>query len=141
MDQVVAAALLGLHAGERVTVDVPDDLPLACADAGLLERAVANLLANALRASPVGAGPTVVGRQAGEHLLLSIVDHGPGVAPADRERIFLPFQRLGDSTTSGGLGLGLAIARGFVEAMNGTLVPTETPGGGLTMTITIPLAP
>jgi two-component system sensor histidine kinase KdpD len=141
IDQVVAAALLGLHAGERVTVDVPDDLPLACADAGLLERAVANLLANALRASPVGTGPTVVGRQAGDHLTLSIVDRGPGVAPADRERIFLPFQRLGDNTAAGGLGLGLAIARGFVEAMNGTLVPTETPGGGLTMTITIPPAP
>jgi len=135
LDQVVAAALLGLHAGS-VTVDVPDDLPLAYADPGLLERAVANLLANALRVSPRLV--TVAGRCVSNRLELSIVDHGPGVPAADRERMFAPFQRLGDSTASGGLGLGLAIARGFVEAMAGTLSPSETPGGGLTMTISMP---
>ena len=72
---------------------------------------------------------------------LQIIDHGAGVPADQRERIFAPFQRLDDHTTRHGLGLGLAIARGFTEAMNGTLTPTDTPGGGLTMTVTLAVAP
>jgi two-component system sensor histidine kinase KdpD len=136
LDEVVAAALV--HSPPMpVTVDVPDDLPLAQADPGLLERVVANLISNAHQAAP---GITVTGRAVGDALELSVVDHGRGIPEADRERMFAPFQRLGDHTADGGLGLGLAIARGFTEAMNGTLTATDTSGGGLTMTITLPAA-
>ena len=69
---------------------------------------------------------------------IKIVDTGPGVKRKDREAIFQPFQRKGDTSTSDGVGLGLAVARGLAEAMNGIVVPAETPGGGLTMTVTVP---
>lgn len=139
LDEVVAAALLHTP-GVPVEVDVPDDLPLADADPGLLERVIANLVANARRASPPGSPPQLVGRLAGDRLELKVIDHGPGVPAADRDRIFAPFQRLDDHTAVGGLGLGLAIARGFTEAMGGTITPSDTPGGGLTMTLTLPTA-
>jgi K+-sensing histidine kinase KdpD len=139
LDEVVAAALL--HSPPMpVTVGVPDDLPLAYADPGLLERVVANLLTNAVQAGPAGSPISVSGRRAGDRLELSIVDRGPGIPEADRERMFAPFQRLGDHTADGGLGLGLAIAQGFTEAMDGAIHVTDTPGGGLTMVINLPVA-
>jgi two-component system sensor histidine kinase KdpD len=133
LDGVVAQAVLNT----TVEVDVPEDLPLVRADPGLLERAVANLVANAVAVSPA---VLVQARRAGDVVELRVIDHGPGVPAADRERIFAPFQRLNDHTATGGLGLGLAIARGFTDAMGGTLTPTDTPGGGLTQTITLSLA-
>jgi two-component system sensor histidine kinase KdpD len=138
LDAVAAQAVLAVTGKREIDVDVPDDLPLALADAGLLERAVANLVANARTASPPGSPLLVGGRHDEGRVLLDVVDHGPGVPAADRERIFQPFQRLHDR--GGGLGLGLAIARGFTEAMDGTLAATDTPGGGLTMTISLPIA-
>ncbi|MDZ5447439.1 MULTISPECIES: ATP-binding protein [Micromonospora] len=136
VDEMVAAALL--HQGPAtVEVDVPDDLPFAYADPGLLERVVANLVANAVRESP---SVRVVGHASGDRLSLQVVDHGRGIPAEDRERVFAPFQRLDDRSAEGGLGLGLAIARGFTEAMGGTLTATDTPGGGLTMTIILPQA-
>jgi K+-sensing histidine kinase KdpD len=142
LDAVVAQALLHTAPGDTpVAVDVPDDLPLIRADPGLLERVVANLVANAQAASPPHQPIRLHGQADGEHVRLHVIDHGPGVPEADRERIFAPFQRLHDRTTTAGLGLGLAIARGFTEAMRGTLTPSDTPGGGLTMTITLPVAP
>jgi two-component system sensor histidine kinase KdpD len=129
VDAAVARALEEVEG--PVTVDVPDDLPDALADAGLLERALANLLSNA-----VCYGRTaVVCRATDSTVEVSVVDHGPGV-PEDRwESIFAPFQREGDTSATEGLGLGLAVARGLVEAMGGTLTPAQTPGGGLTMTV------
>lgn len=140
LDEIVAAAVLHQQDRTAVEVDVPDDLPLAYADSGLLERVVANLLTNAQQASP--AAPVHITGRAPEdgEVQLQIIDHGPGIPAADRDRMFAPFQRLDDRTTTGGLGLGLAIARGFTEAMNGTIIPGDTPGGGLTMTITLPAA-
>jgi len=139
LDAVVASALL--HTGTAApAVDVPDDLPQVYADPGLLERVVANLVANAEAASPPGKPIEIRGRCTADRVRLAVVDHGPGVPPGDRERIFEPFQRLHDRTTTAGLGLGLAIARGFTTAMDGTLSPSETPGGGLTMTVELPLA-
>ncbi len=136
LDAVAAAAATGV----RAELDVPDDLPLVLADAGLLERVVANLLANARTAGGPGATVTVRGTAQPSRVDLAVIDHGPGI-PADvRETVFAPFQRL-DDHTGGGLGLGLAVARGFTEAQGGTLTPSETPGGGLTMTVSLPEAP
>jgi two-component system sensor histidine kinase KdpD len=135
LDEVVSAAVLYTP---DVIVQVPDDLPLTHADPGLLERVVANLVANARRAGPP---VRVTGIQV-EHLLqLQVIDHGPGVPDADKERMFAPFQRLHDHPTDAGLGLGLAIARGFTEAMGGSVTASDTPAGGLTMTVTLPAAP
>jgi two-component system sensor histidine kinase KdpD len=71
---------------------------------------------------------------------LRVVDRGPGVDPADRDRVFLPFQRLGDRDAGSGVGLGLAVARGLVEAVDGAIVLDDTPGGGLTVLIDLPTA-
>jgi two-component system sensor histidine kinase KdpD len=119
----------------RLLVDVPADLPPALADAGLLERVVANLVGNALQHAP---GPVAVtaGTAAGT-VQLQVVDHGPGVPPAERLRIFAPFQRLGDAPAGQGVGLGLAVARGLTEAMGGSVAVEETPGGGLTMVVSL----
>jgi two-component system, OmpR family, sensor histidine kinase KdpD len=140
VDAVAAAAVLGTETDSvTVTLDIPDHLPLALADAGLLERVVANLVANAVTASPAGGTVLVAGDAEAERVRLAVVDHGPGIPAAARDAAFSPFQRL-DDHTGGGLGLGLAIARGFTEAQGGTLIPTDTPGGGLTMTISLPVA-
>jgi two-component system sensor histidine kinase KdpD len=135
IDEVVARAALGFDAA-RLVIEVPDDLPWVRADPGLLERVVANLIDNAVRATADGgvclraaAGDGTVG--------LSVVDHGPGIPEAERERVFAPFQRLDDHSAEGRLGLGLAIARGFTDAMGGQLYPAQTPGGGLTMTVVL----
>jgi K+-sensing histidine kinase KdpD len=141
LDAVAAQALIGIHTHNgQITVDVPDDLPHAHADPGLLERVIANLVTNAQAASPPDDPIHLHARHTGDRIHLAVVDHGRGIPDGDRARIFEPFQRLHDRTTTGGLGLGLAIARGFVEAMGGTITPTGTPGGGLTMTITLPTA-
>jgi two-component system sensor histidine kinase KdpD len=141
LDAVVAQALLHTPAGTAtVQVDITDDLPLIRADPGLLERVVANLVANAQAASPPDR-PVRLSAVTGHGLVrLAVIDHGPGVPETDRDRIFRPFQRLHDRTTTAGLGLGLAIARGFIDAMHGTITPADTPGGGLTMTVTLPTA-
>ncbi|MGQ0845057.1 MAG: sensor histidine kinase [Sporichthyaceae bacterium] len=137
LDEVVVRAVLGT--GEAVVVDVPDDLPLLDTDPGLLERVVANLVRNAERFAPAGTAVTVRGRLEpdGAAVTVAVVDSGPGVAPADWATMFAPFQRLDDR--GGGVGLGLAIARGFTEALGGRLTPSQTPGGGLTMTVRLPL--
>ena len=139
LDEVVASALLHQPDSQRVTLDVPDNLPLAMADPGLLERVIVNLLSNATRVSPHGSPVEVLGTASERHLQVHVVDHGPGVPVSQRNQMFVPFQRLTD-TTETGLGLGLAIAKGFTEAMAGTLTASDTPGGGLTMTITLPRA-
>jgi two-component system, OmpR family, sensor histidine kinase KdpD len=139
LDEVVGATVLGLPgAAERVEIDVPDDLPLVDADPGLLERVLANLLDNALRHGG-DATVQVVATAGAENAKLAIVDHGPGVGEDDRERLFVPFQRMGDRDGSG-VGLGLAVARGLTEAMGGALVADRSAGGGLTMRLRLPLA-
>lgn len=142
LDAVVARALLDLDgAAVDVDVDVPDDLPHAHTDEGLLERVVANLVDNARRFSPPDAPVRVAGALNPDRrsLRLSVVDRGPGVPPEQWEEMFTPFQRL-DDRSGPGVGLGLAIARGFTEAVGGSLAPSATEGGGLTMTLTLPVA-
>jgi two-component system sensor histidine kinase KdpD len=140
LDEVIGAAVLGVAgADERVEVDVPESLPLVQADAGLLERVLVNLLDNAVRYG--GDGEVQVTAWAGaESAKLEVVDHGPGVTAEQRERLFAPFQQLGDHSTVSGVGLGLTVARGFVEAMGGALVADGSSGGGLTMRLRLPLA-
>jgi two-component system sensor histidine kinase KdpD len=117
----------------RVEVDVPDDLPLVLADAGLLERVLANLLDNALRHGGEDGGVQITATAGAESAKLAVVDHGPGVPVAERERLFTAFR-------GEGLGLGLSVARGFAEAMGGGLAADHPPDGGLTMRLRLPLA-
>lgn len=140
VEEIVGRGISGTAQASRVLVDVPEDLPLVLADIGLAERVVANLVDNALRHSGKGTNVLVTASRRAEHVVLSIVDTGPGVAGSMRDALFTPYQRLGDRSP-GGLGLGLSVARGFTEAMGGTLEPTETPGGGLTMRMRLPVAP
>jgi K+-sensing histidine kinase KdpD len=123
----------------RLELDIPDTLPLVVADGGLLERVIANLVDNAERHVGTGEQVLIKAYAAETNVVVEVVDHGPGVAPDRLEEIFAPFQHFGDRTTTG-VGLGLAIARGFTEAMSGTLAASPTPGGGLTMTITLEVA-
>ncbi|WP_432842862.1 ATP-binding protein [Dactylosporangium sp. CA-092794] len=123
-----------------VGISVPEELPEVSADPTLLERILVNLLANALRYSPPGRPPAIGASEHAGRVEIRIVDHGPGLPAGDHDRIFQPFQRLGDRDTATGVGLGLALSRGLAEAMGGTLVPEPTPGGGLTMTLTLPRA-
>ena len=140
LQEIVAKALVGVPA-DIVAADVPDDLPLVIADPGLLERVIANLVDNARRFAPAGVPARVTATSDGETAWISVIDSGPGVPAADWERMFTPFQRLGDHRSDSGVGLGLAIARGFSEAIGGSLVPSSTPGGGLTMTVQLTLMP
>jgi len=138
--EVVGAAMLAVpDAAGHVTVEVPDDLPLVLADRGLLERALVNLVDNALRHGASEQPVEIRAFAGGESAKLEIADHGPGVAPEQRERLFQPFGRL-DDRDNAGVGLGLTVARGFVEAMGGAMVADATLGGGLTMRLRIPLA-
>jgi len=139
MDEIVGRALLTLEHADRVQVGFPDDLPEVLADVGLAERVLANLLDNALRHSPAGLVVTVGARRQGAQVLCEVTDHGPGVARHLWQDVFAPFQRLGDQRPAG-VGLGLAVAKGFAEAMGGSLQPDNTPGGGLTMRLLLPLA-
>lgn len=149
LDEVVARAMLSEHRSS-VEVLIADDLPLVLVDPGLLERVVDNLVENAVRFSPPGARVQVradarsdrgggEGAEApGARVDLSVVDHGPGIPPARWAQVFTAFQRLDDRDAGSHVGLGLAIAKGFTEAMGADLRPSTTPGGGLTMTVQLP---
>ena len=137
--EVVLPALdeLGLGPGD-VELDLPRDLPLIVADAGLLQRVIVNLLDNAQRYAPQGHPVRIAASKFAGNVEIRIVDEGPGVASDRLEEIFVPFQRLGDTDNLTGLGLGLALSKGFTEGMGGTLEAEETPGGGLSMVISLP---
>ena len=139
IDEVAPVALLGLDDGLRLEMAVPDGFPLVLADPGLLERILANLFSNALRHSPAARPPELQAQLIEDTVLLEVVDHGPGVADEEKERIFEPFTRVGDRYP-GGVGLGLAVAKGFAEAMGGRIDAADTPGGGLTVRIALQVA-
>jgi len=125
--------------GRRVRIWFPGDLPLFRADAGLLDRVLSNVLENAVRHSPGRQEIVVNGSVIGDRLQIRVVDRGSGVPDNAKEEIFAPFRRFGDTSRGEGVGLGLAVARGLTEAMDGTLSAEDTPGGGLTIVIDLPL--
>lgn len=140
VDAVVAAALAGLgNKAKTIHVDVPESTPAVAVDPALLERVVANLVDNALTYAPESPVRIDAGR-AGDAVMLRVVDTGPGIPISQRDRIFEAFQRVDDSTgpNRSGIGLGLAVARGFSRAMGVSLSVEDTPGGGVTMVLTIP---
>ncbi|OBH92737.1 sensor histidine kinase KdpD [Mycobacterium sp. E2733] len=141
LEETVQRALISIGKGatgfyrsaiDRVKVDVGDAVALA--DAGLLERVLANLIDNALRYAPHCVVRVNAGR-VGDRVLINVIDEGPGIPHGTEEQIFEAFQRLGDHDNSTGVGLGMSVARGFVEAMGGTIAAGDTPGGGLTVTV------
>ncbi|MGB3354752.1 MAG: sensor histidine kinase KdpD [Mycobacterium sp.] len=147
LEEAVPRALLGINKGTRgigssslgrVKIEVNDSVVLA--DSGLLERVLANVIDNALRYSYDRPVRVTAGRL-GERVLIAVADEGPGIARGHEGQLFAPFQRLGDHDTSIGVGLGLSVARGFVEAMGGTIASTDTPGGGLTIEIDLAAPP
>jgi two-component system sensor histidine kinase KdpD len=153
--EIVARSLTGIDERNTMTVDVDESLPQVVADAGLLERVVANVIDNALRHGRLsprrlidvdGDGqvdedePEIAVRASahGDHVELRVVDHGPGLPKKSADRVFTPFQRLGDRDATPGVGLGLSVAKGFTEAMGGEIHAEDTPGGGLTVVISLP---
>ena len=141
LEETVQRALLGINkvateyrrqALDRVKVEVDD--AVAMADSGLLERVLANLIDNALRYAPDGPVRITAGR-VGDRVLIDVIDEGPGIPRGAEEQLFEPFQRLGDQDNNIGVGLGISVAKGFVEAMGGTIQATDTPGGGLTIVV------
>ncbi len=146
LEEAVPRALLGIgrraagfdgKAIDRVKIEV--DGTVVMADSGLLERVLANVIDNALRYSQDAAVRVTAGR-VGDRVLIAVADEGPGIARGTGEQLFAPFQRLGDHDTSTGIGLGLSVARGFVESMGGTIASADTPGGGLTIEIDLAAA-
>ena len=119
-------------------LDWSDDLPPVVADPGLLERVVANLVEQRRPARAPRADLRRRPAQRTGESELRVADRGPGIPVADRDRVFAAFQRLGDSPSGQGVGLGLAVARGLTEAMGGTLTAEDTPGGGVTMVVSLP---
>ncbi|MGW4351600.1 ATP-binding protein [Nocardia sp. NPDC004582] len=143
LDEVVHHALMGMGTRgmrrttmDRVKVDV--GTIAVRADSGLLERVLANLIDNAARYSPKDSVVRVAAEQVGRRVAITVVDTGPGVPTGLEDQLFEPFQRLGDRDTSTGVGLGLSVVRGFVDAMGGAVHAEPTPGGGLTMVIDLP---
>ena len=144
IDEVAPVALRGLDGGSNMRLSVPDGLPLVHTDPGLLERVLANLFANALAYSPPDHGPELRASCPAGGVLLEIVDHGRGVPDELKQRMFEPFQRL-DARSGGppagtGVGLGLAVVKGFLDTMGGSVEAADTPGGGLTMRVVLPAA-
>ncbi|MGI5200782.1 DUF4118 domain-containing protein [Spirillospora sp. CA-108201] len=124
---------------EAVELRIPGGLPEMVADPALLRRVLADVIADAVRFNPPGAPVLVTASALGDRLEIRVIDRGPGIRPADRGRLFQPLQRLGGR--DGEAGVDLALARGLAEAMGGDLAPEETPGGGLTMVLTMPTRP
>ncbi|HVB43924.1 MAG TPA: DUF4118 domain-containing protein [Streptosporangiaceae bacterium] len=140
VDEVAPLARLETDSPLNVQLVVPDDLPLVRTDPGLLERVLANLFANAVAHSPPGQPPVMSARQVGDVVVLDVIDHGRGIPDQFKPRIFEPFERLDERNTGTGVGLGLAVAKGFVTAMGGSIAALDTPGGGLTMRLKLPVA-
>jgi two-component system sensor histidine kinase KdpD len=137
--EIVAAALHSVNAPNgAVRVEIPPATPLLLCDPTLLERSLANVISNALRHSPVDEPVRIEAAEVAHAVHIRVVDRGVGIKTTERTKVVSPFQRFGDQPNGEGVGLGLSIAQGFVDAMSGTLTLDDTPGGGLTVTIVLP---
>jgi two-component system, OmpR family, sensor histidine kinase KdpD len=125
-------------AGRDVSFDLPENIPLALMDHTLIEQAVAKLVANAASYAPSGLPIEIDAEYRVDRLIICVSDRGPGLSPESTEQVFEKFYR-GDSRRTGGLGLGLSIARGFVEAHGGKLTAENRDGGGARFTISLPV--
>jgi two-component system sensor histidine kinase KdpD len=143
IDDVISRAIEHIERSRQIELDVSASLPEVLADPGLLERVIANLVENALRYSRPDQPVKITASVHSDIVEVRVTDYGPGIAVKDRETVFEPFQRRDDHSSSigPGVGLGLAIARGFIEAMHGTIELEDTPGGGLTAVISLLHAP
>jgi two-component system sensor histidine kinase KdpD len=139
LGEVVARSLDDLGPDSKtVVVEIPAELPEVFVDPGILERVLVNLVSNALRYSPPGSPPVLSASSLGDRVEVRVIDRGPGLPESETGRMFVPFQRLGDTDNTTGIGLGLALSRGLTESMDGRLEPEDTPGGGLTMAVSLP---
>jgi two-component system sensor histidine kinase KdpD len=140
IEEVIDAAASSPSLREaHLDVQLPPDLPAVLADPAQLERAVSNLLENAVRHSANGEAVAVRADATGGRVHLRVTDHGPGIAADELTRIFEPFYR-SPGATGRGSGLGLAIAKGFVEGNGGRIWARSLPGQGSTFTIDLPIA-
>jgi two-component system, OmpR family, sensor histidine kinase KdpD len=139
LDEVLVAAAEAAGVSHAMRFSIDAGLPPLRADAAQLERAFANVLENAARHS--GEHPVSVrARHVGARLLVRIVDRGPGISEPERERVFEPFHRApGDDPRHAGAGLGLAIARGFIEANGGSIWIESPPGQGTSFVVAFPV--
>lgn len=141
---IIDAVMSALHSlnvpSDDVQIDIPRAIPPVMSDPALLERSLANVIGNALRHNPPGQRVRIEAGPIGDSVHVRVIDRGPGVPAADRARVTTPLQRLGDEQANDGVGLGFSVAQGFVDAMDGVLSLDDTPGGGLTVTITLPKA-
>ncbi|MGJ9425695.1 ATP-binding protein [Nesterenkonia halotolerans] len=138
---VILPALDELQLGPgQVDLDIDDTCDQAQADPVLLQRVLVNLLSNATRHTPEGTRIRISASSFADSVQIRVADHGNGIPAQRQDEVFVPFQRQGDTDNTAGLGLGLALSRGFVEGMGGTLTPEDTPGGGLTMVVDLPAA-
>ena len=139
LDEVIGSALASIApVNVPLTMDIHDDLPFVAADPVLLERALANIISNAIQWTPPDHAVRVTAGSVGQTVQILVQDRGPGIPHHARQLVFEPFQRLNDQRSTGGVGLGLALSKGFVTAMHGTLHVDDTPGGGCTMVIELP---
>ena len=139
-EDVIVPSLDELGLGpDDVELDLAAELPAVLADAGLLQRVIVNVLANAMGFAPEDSKVRIATSTFEGMVQIRIIDHGPGIAHDRREEVFAPFQRWGDNDNTTGLGLGLALSKGFTEGMGGTIEAEDTPGGGLTMVIELPV--
>ena len=140
LDEILPSALRSIDEPTRITLAVDDSLPDFIADPALLDRVMANVLGNAVAWSPVDQNVTLQAFSRDQSIHIHVVDHGVGIPESERAKVLQPFHRLGDSSHTGGLGLGLAIADRLIAAMNGRLELRDTPGGGLTVAIVLSCA-
>ena len=141
VQEVISGALIGVPR-EQVVDELPETLPLVLTDRGLAERVLANIVENAVRHSPPGVPVRLIGETVPDSgvVELRVVDRGTGVSDDDKERMFEPFQRLRDAPAGSGVGLGLAVARGLAEVLGAQVAVEDTPGGGLTMVVSLPVS-
>lgn len=141
LEEIVISVLTRLESkleGRRIRTDIPDDLPLISVDPVLFEQVFVNLFENIAKYTPEGSDVEVLGRATDERVVIEVTDHGPGLPKGSEQQVFEKFFR-GPQARPGGVGLGLAICRGIVEAHGGRLSAENRPEGGATFRIELPI--